>query len=508
MSEDSSSSSGPDDRAPPEPSAVMESLRAIGYSPATAIADLVDNSIAAGASNVHIQCMWRLGTSYIAVIDDGSGMAESALIKAMTLGSKSPLEARDKNDLGRFGMGLKTASFSQCRKLTVGSKTGGALSVREWDLDYIQNAKDWLLKRQTDEDGNTILQSFLTEENGTCVIWRNMDRIVDASHSEEKGKEHFLGVIEDIEKHLSMVFHRFLARRGRLKIFINKYDVKPWDPFLSAHDFTQEFSEVLQSTGGPIPVDAFVLPHRSRLSEEEFANAGGIRGWNGQQGLYVYRNDRLLVAGGWAGLGLRSEDQFNLARIAVDISNQKDSEWQLDIKKSRARPPNEIRGRLKQIGEIMQERSRQTYRSKGKFLSRKISGEMAPVWKERWKGPKLGYEINRQHPLIKAVLANPSEKDVKTILRLIEETLPLEGIAYYLADSPNARLEPFEDTHDSDDFKDVVHLLDIVMATTKMPLSLLESKLLEIEPFNRYPEAVLTILHRGGGSSNAAESPE
>jgi len=496
----------PDDIARPEPSAVLESLRSIGYSISTAIADLIDNSIAAGAHNIRLLGFWSLKEPYIVVADDGSGMSEKELFRAMTLGSKSPIEARNAKDLGRFGMGLKTASFSQCRKLTVGSKRANeSLVVREWDLDYVLQSQEWLLKKSTDQKALELIEEHLTGQSGTCVIWRNLDRIIDTNN--ERGKEHWINTLTEVENHLAMVFHRFLSKRGRLKILLGTYEIKPWDPFLASHDFTQEFSEGLTSNKyGNIPVQAYVLPHKSKLSDEQLASAGGIKGWNGQQGLYIYRNDRLLVSGGWAGLGLRSEDSFNLARIAVDIPNTADVDWQLDIKKSRVRPPNELRGRLKQIAEIMQNRSKQTYNAKGKIASRKISGDFASVWKERWKGTRLGFEINRKHPLIKEVLFASPNNQLKAIIRLLEETLPLEQIAFYLADTPTARIEPFEDGTDSDDFKKAVQLLDHVLSTSQMPLPLLQSKLLEIEPFNKFPDLVLSILHRG--SDDGSEDPK
>ncbi len=462
----------------------------------TAVADLIDNSIAAKATRILIFCQWSQKESYITLLDNGTGMNERELVRAMTLGSKSPTELRSAGDLGRFGMGLKTASFSQCRQLTVASKQSRVLSIREWDLDYIQQAKDWLLKKNTDEKGDELVKKLLIGDTGTCVIWRNLDRIIDFSAAEGKGKEHFLEVMESIENHLAMVFHRYLARK-RLKISINGHDIKPWDPFMVKHDFTQEYGEDIASAHGLIRVHGYVLPHRSRLTENEFLDAGGPNGWNGQQGLYVYKNDRLLVAGGWAGLGLRAEDQFNLARVAIDIPLNSDAAWHLDIKKSRVRPPNEVRGRLKKIAEIMQERSRHTYRSKGRILGRKISGTFAPVWKEQWKGSKLGYHINRDHPVVSGVISRLASEDLKLLLRLLEETLPLENIAFYLADSPNARQEPFEEKTDTTDFKSIVALLDQIISTTKLPLSLLESTLTEIDPFNRYPEKVLEILRRG-----------
>ena len=110
------------DDCPSDASAMGEAMRAYGYNLATALADLIDNSIAAGSRKVWLRCEWAGSSSWISVTDDGSGMAEKELVNAMRLGSTNPTSKRAKSDLGRFGLGLKTASFSQARRLTVITK--------------------------------------------------------------------------------------------------------------------------------------------------------------------------------------------------------------------------------------------------------------------------------------------------------------------------------------------------------------------------------------------------
>ena len=138
------------DDCAPDASAMVESMRAYGYTLSTAIADLVDNSIAAKCKNVWLSFEWGGQNSWISVTDDGKGMSEKVLVNAMRLGSLSPLEERDPSDLGRFGLGLKTASFSQARRLTVISRTRSVQeSIRRWDLDHLAQpeVKGWQLLR-------------------------------------------------------------------------------------------------------------------------------------------------------------------------------------------------------------------------------------------------------------------------------------------------------------------------------------------------------------------------
>ena len=129
---------------PPDPALVLESLRSIGYSLETAVADIIDNSISAGARHIHFDTV--SDGEYIMISDDGRGMSESELINALKLGSADPLEDRNVSDLGRFGLGLKLASLSHCRKLTVASKSADSpVSIRQWDLDVIRNSGEWVL---------------------------------------------------------------------------------------------------------------------------------------------------------------------------------------------------------------------------------------------------------------------------------------------------------------------------------------------------------------------------
>ena len=103
----------------PEASSMIETFRAIGYSIEAAVADIIDNSISARAKNIWINFEWEGSETWLAVKDDGSGMNNDELVQAMRPDSKNPLDDRSTKDLGRFGLGLKTASFSQCRLLSV-----------------------------------------------------------------------------------------------------------------------------------------------------------------------------------------------------------------------------------------------------------------------------------------------------------------------------------------------------------------------------------------------------
>ena len=132
----------------PSPSALMESLRDIGYSMETAIADIIDNSITAKAKSINIRFSYNSGKHWLAIIDNGRGMSQSELYNAMRFGSSHPHAPRSADDLGRFGLGLKTATLSQCRILTVLCKQKGEINCCEWDMNRILSSENpgWTIR--------------------------------------------------------------------------------------------------------------------------------------------------------------------------------------------------------------------------------------------------------------------------------------------------------------------------------------------------------------------------
>ena len=205
----------------------------------------------------------------------------------------------------------------------------------------------------------------------------------------------FHGRIEAVEHHLAMVFHRFMEGRRRLTIFINGNPITPWDPFLKTEKATQQIADerisVFQKAVSVVP---FVLPHISKLTPEAHQQAGGIKGWNLHQGFYVYRNQRLLVPGDWLGLPFAKEEHFKLARIQLDIPNSMDHEWDIDVTKSKARPPDALRKELRYIADVTRRRASEVYRHRGKVMARKSAQEYVFVWQQMTRRGK--YLLSRQ----------------------------------------------------------------------------------------------------------------
>ena len=413
---------------PPYAPTLIESTRAIGYSLEAAVADIIDNSIAANATNVDI-CFFPVDGAYIAILDNGKGMNEEEIDVAMQYGSKSPMEDREQKDLGRFGLGLKTASLSQCRCLTVISKQGERLEGRQWDIDHVAEAEDWSLIVLDEDEMNQFPQidELKKYESGTLVIWQILDRLKAGEISFELS----LGrKIDRVREHLSLVYHRYISGEAgitKLKLSINGEKVRATDPFLTEKSVQAMDDENLIVRGSKIIVRPYILPHISKLTAEEIRMLGGKDGLRKQQGFYVYRNKRLLVWGTWFRM-MRQGDLSKLARIRVDIPNTLDDLWTLDIKKSSALPPAEVRKNLEVIISQIAERSKRTWTFRGK---REVSDTETHMW-NRMKNKQGGfyYEVNREHPLVQQLIKkNPDlETSIYALLQQIEIGIPLNQL--------------------------------------------------------------------------------
>lgn len=455
----------------PDPSAMIESLRAYGYTLSTAVADLIDNSIAAHASTVWIQMRWLGADSWISIADDGEGMDEVTLRDAMRLGSKSPLLQRDENDLGRFGLGLKTASLSQCRRLTVRSRPDGGFDwTRRWDLDHLAkpDTMGWHLLMSCADGSQERLAFPFAGQSGTVVLWEQLDRIVgDAEPDDERMKEHWFELAAELEEHLSMVFHRFLearANEGRLRILLNGKELKPWNPFYPSHPATEKVGEQslrqLGLAAGSVHFTGYVLPHKDKLGNVLHRDLRGPKGWNAQQGFYLYRNRRLIVSGSWLGLeSWTQEEHYKLARIQLDIPNSMDHLWQLDVKKSSASPPPRLRRELTGLAQSVRRRAREVFAFRAKYGPR---AQRRKETERPWRSVKAAggrtYRIDRRHELIRAVakkLKPMAGKEFETALRILEETVPVEQIWLDKAEHPEDFNQPFYGT-DGGELRDII----------------------------------------------------
>lgn len=389
-----------EEEIPPRASVLVESLRDIGYSLQTAVADIIDNSLAAGAKKIELLADTHAEAPSIGILDDGAGMTRSELLEAMRPGSRSPLEDRSETDLGRFGLGLKTASFSQCRRLTVLTCRNDLVSAATWDLDTVAARDRWVV--ELPQTTKRIPWSGRLSGDGTLVVWEKLDRLAGADGRGDR--QDLVRQLDETATHIEFVFHRFLSdflsertgSEGHVRILLNGRELRPFDPFHSHHPATQRHpEETFLLDGKEIAISPMTLPHHDKVSQEDWKRYAGQEGYVKNQGFYLYRNRRLIVHGTWFRLA-RQAELTKLSRVLVDMPNSLDSKWKVDVKKAWAQPPAPVRERLRGIVGGMEQGTRQLQRilvpgrgREGNCLQGLRTARFGPALVPRW--------IPRQH---------------------------------------------------------------------------------------------------------------
>lgn len=404
---------------------LMSSLRDIGYDLPSAVADLVDNSIDAGATSIAIDVIRKGKSSFIRVADNGRGMTDRVLDEAMRYGSR---RSYDGFDLGKFGLGLKTASLSQCRRLTVATRSTarGRVRVRRWDLDEVRRRDAWELERLVPSECPQFLIEPIRETPGTVVLWEKLDRILAYSRPDGEHASRGLESMSDsIAEHLSMVFHRFLAAQAsdgrRLTINFNGEALDPWDPFANAQPRTRQLAEqslFVEHAGVSyvLQVRPYVLPSQVEFSSgEAHTAAGGPRKWNSQQGFYIYRGDRMIQSGGWN--RLRTIDEHSkLARIALDVPSGLEDLFQINVAKMRVVIPDAVRPQLRALAAGVVNVAQEAYRRR----LRLVTTDNATVDQHGHSGlDQVGWTLGDIWPIIADVI----ERELHDHPELIDRVL-------------------------------------------------------------------------------------
>lgn len=425
-------------KAAPKASMLIESMRDIGYSLETALADVIDNSITAEAARIEILTDPESSDLRIGILDNGTGMTEDELFSAMRPGSRNPLDARASADLGRFGLGLKTASFSQCRRVTVVTRRDGKTVAATWDLEFVAQEDDWLI--QLPNDPLSVRWADRIGSSGTLVLWENLDRLVEHDGTRQ-GLTHFARRMDEAREHLELVFHRFLSgERGlsKVEMLLNGRPLEPFDPFHSTHPATiaEPLSpEAIKVGDCEVTIQTFTLPHHRKVSPKEWERYAGRAGYQKNQGFYLYRQKRLIVYGTWFGLA-RQTELTKLTRVRIDMPNGLDAEWKIDVKKASAQPPYQVRERLRRIIETIGATSKRVYTSRGRTL---VTDSRLPVWNRIQKQNDISYRVNFEHPVIADFLEAIPENlraAFNEVLELIGAAVPVDALFADLGSEP------------------------------------------------------------------------
>lgn len=408
----------------------IHSLRDIGYIFEVAVADIIDNSITAKATNIEVMALVEPNMIFC-ILDNGYGMNETELIEAMRLGTKNPNDKRDKKDLGKFGLGLKTASFSQCKKLTLISKQDSQIYAGQWDLDYIEQKDDWYLRLPNLDDyqNNLLFKKLSKQDSGTLVIWEKLTDIK---------KDTFSALLSKLRNHLSLVFHHFLESKfDKINIYINNDKLKPFNPFNESHSATFErMQENIRIFNHCIKVTPYILPHHSKISKEEWEKYATDEGYIKSQGFYLYRENRLLIYGTWWGLH-KASDASKLVRIRIDVTNDQDELWGIDVKKSTANPLPELKQDLKRIIDNVIKDGYKPFTTRGRKINDKST---IRFWDIIPENGDFYFGINKKHPLyehLKELLNDECKFWFDLYMKGLQAYLPVSAIQAQLQQNPH-----------------------------------------------------------------------
>ena len=491
----------PIDLSPPA-SSLIESIRSIGYSFDSAIADIIDNSISANSKNVEVQVSnISSGQVYVSILDDGEGMSQEKLCMAMSLGGRGPSSERSGSDLGRFGLGLKTASFSQATILTVITKTliDKQYAGIEWDLDHVIKSNKWEASVLTNNECIEKLKSINLKEflHGTAVCWSNCDRVIQGLKNHEDLSLYVNRLIDGLNQKLALVYHKYLDKKS-LSIKVNSNKIVAMDPFCikasgDAACSTMLLEETFPVENTSVIIRAYILPHISRMGGANREKQVSVDGdHTAAQGLYLYRLDRLIASGGWQNL-VRKSEANKLARVEVSFANDADHLWQLDIKKSTAVLPVAIRIRLRDLIRNISMKSREVFSSRTKM--RKTNPNS--IWERLFdKDTKtISYQIDRHHPIIENMVLDFGAKSelAEDLLYFIETTFPTDLIANDIITNDVS----LDQTKEEVELK-ISSLADIV-ATAGQPFDIFKKTIFSCGLFGSNLDALDSIVDKNKG---------
>lgn len=466
----------------PSPISTVKALMSMGYDFNSAIADIIDNSIDANATEVDLYPVWNEGNPYILLADNGKGMNKKELEIAMSLGANAELCQRSDTALGKFGYGLKSASFSQCRRLTVFSKKNNEECMLSWDINEVEKRNEWVvfenLSSVAIEEGKKKIKNI-----GTVIIWEDMYRLLDNLDNLQEQQNYFYSKINLLKQHLSLTFHKFLETK-KINIKIFETEVDPWNPLKYA--VKKYPTEVVQyKDSGKVEIKSFLLQHQNKLDTNQYEELQGSD-WIKNQGVYVYRNNRLISQLQW--LGYQEPRRiYNYIRIEVVIDSSLDEQVNLDVKKMHVILPDKVQKQLKVIIDNSLNDMKKLYFSKIREVSSEIK-EIQHVWgSKQLKNGVSSFHINDKHPIISSFIKKYKIKknEINGIFSLIEKTFPYEEIKtstvskkvvseHYLRE----QLYAFYET-----YKNMGWTVEQIFEQIKY-----------IEPFNNYLEIVLTLL--------------
>ena len=420
----------------PSPKSHIKTLMRIGYDLNSAIADIIDNSLSSEATTISVTCPPDSPEPVILISDNGLGMTEEELLLNMRIGCKDPSQEREAKDLGRFGSGMKTASFSQARKLIVISKTKNSnICGAYWDIDEIEDSDSWCLKKLNINEIKNIpqLDNDILSKCGTQLIWEKIPKFSSKDHTSLELE--VASSMMDLSKYLALHFHKFMQGVSKVVIKVQNRELKPLDPFLKGVDGSQDGpQETIRTKNGKVSIKTHILPHPSRIQKSIIDAHGGVDEIYKNQGLYIYRANRLIIAGGWMGIS-NTNILGNLARVEINIPASLDDEWSTDVKKSSMQLPTKVKTVLRRIGRVPVESSKKEHKYKGKV---EIANQYWEIIEDKVE-KTIKYHValnNSELNTLTADLTKEKKRNLKSFLQNLSKNLPYYHIFQKHAENP------------------------------------------------------------------------
>lgn len=424
--------------ASPNPEFLIKSIAEQGYSLETALADLMDNSITANATKIEVLTKIDEEPFTLFISDNGDGMDANELRDNMQFPSKSPDQDRDLADLGRFGLGLKTASFSQTRCFTVLSRKKGSAkySGLTWNVRHLKESGKWRIIINSEEEiedalnlYNSISENHLNKFDdfipNTIVVWEGLYKFENYINILNKRDALKNEMTTNTSEYLSIVLHRFMEReKDPLRIRINNILVKPFNPFPSENSELRVLEPLQRNFGSDVvKIQGFVLPNSSIKETKEITNiwTPENKSLMDMEGIYIYRADRLILFGGWNGI-IRKMPRLQLARLKVDIGNKSDHLFHLNVAKSQVIIPYDLKQAFYRAIISLKEEAQKEYYNYGiRSFVNKNKTEQMQLYNRIATNKGVQLIINNEFPLLKSLkktLNKEQTADVNFILKI------------------------------------------------------------------------------------------
>jgi hypothetical protein len=395
----------------PDVANFTKSFKSIGYNHYSAILDLIDNAISAGATKVWIDYLEeKKGVYRILIADNGCGMKREDLIEAIRIASSDPTANRDRKDLGKFGLGMKLASFSQTDKFSVVSKAKGKnICAFTWDLEFVRKKKKWLLQ---EEDLNFVRPKSQGTEVVLYGVFQNMEINEDQ-------------ILAKARTHIAIAYS---LMKG-IKFYINEKEIEAIDPFFSDNLASNHSSlETLHIKNVSLEIRSHQIPHISKQKPKEKRIFTELAEIGMGPGLYIYRKNRLIAWSGWEGLSknLRINDLY---RMAVFCNEDADDLFNIEVKKSQISITDDrLRNLLKSSIINFTDIARKPYKKRAQLSLKDLSD----VWElEKDKNSeKVLFAINKKSEIVRQL--EQGRLKLSDFLKIVENTIPYESLLYYL----------------------------------------------------------------------------